>query len=192
MKRGVLRQRFLYLECHSGLDQACLSLLVYWEWIADKHWMFLDYDWGFVMLVDRLPLMMFFSWGWFFALPLIICLRLQKKIDSKPLWLRLLVLYVIFWLWDFLVEYSSTTCQLWVYHWEKEAMIGGILPWFIPAMVASANTLLYFGHKIALRYSTGKGWLQGFLIHFLTYNLIFIIQISIGWPIIQILGIRPI
>jgi len=57
-----------------------LGLCIPFEWLADRYWMFLDYDWSFVMLVDRLPLFMFFSWGWFYALPLIICLQLQKRL----------------------------------------------------------------------------------------------------------------
>jgi hypothetical protein len=163
-----------------------------YEWVADKYWMFLDYDWGFSMLFDRLPLMMPFAWGWFFALPLIFCLRFSSKIDALPLWLRITLLYGIFWLWDFLVEYSSTSYRLWVYHWTPGSMFGGILPWFIPVMVASANTLLYFGHKMALVFSSKKGWFQGFIIHLITYYIIFTLQVLIGWPLIILLGIKPI
>ena len=43
------------------------SLAFPFEWVADRYWMFLDYDWSFRMLVDRLPLMMPFAWTWFFA-----------------------------------------------------------------------------------------------------------------------------
>jgi len=168
------------------------SLAFPFEWGADKYWMFLDYDWSFRMLVDRLPLMMPFAWGWFFGIPLIVCLRFQDKIDAIPLWARWLVLYAIFWPWDFIVEYSSTTYRLWVYHWPEGSMIGGILPWFIPTMVATANTTLYFAHKIALRYSEGKGWFHGFSIHVLAYYLVFTLQVAVGWPLIRMMGIRPI
>ena len=124
------------------------SLAFPFEWVADNYWMFLQYDWSFWMLVDRLPLMMPFAWGWFFGIPLILCLQLQKKIDALPLWGRCLLLYVIFWPWDFVVEYASTTFGLWEYRlWPEKAMIGGILPWFIPTMVASANATLYFGPR---------------------------------------------
>jgi hypothetical protein len=162
------------------------------EWLADKFWMFLDYDWAFVMLVDRLPLMMPFAWGWFFALPLIICLRFQDRIDALPLVLRVALLYGVFFTWDIVVEYFSTSFLLWDYHWNKEAMIGGLLPWFIPLSVSFANTLLYFAHKIALKKSRDMPWIQGALTHASAYYIVFIIQISIGWSIIKILGIGPV
>ncbi len=168
------------------------TLLFPFEWIADKFWMFLDYDWGFVMMVDRLPLMMPFAWGWFMGFTLILCIHFQDKIDAMPLVLRVIFLYVIFWLWDLLVEYSSTSFLLWDYHWKKEHMIGGLLPWFIPTTVALANVMLYFGHKIALKKSSGKNWIQGFLIHLLIYYIVFIIHVAIGWPIIKIWGIEPV
>lgn len=168
------------------------SLAFPFEWVADNYWMFLQYDWSFWMLVDRLPLMMPFAWGWFFGIPLILCLQLQKKIDALPLWGRCLLLYVIFWPWDFVVEYASTSFGLWEYRlWPEKAMIGGILPWFIPTMVASANATLYFGHKVALKYSVGKQWLHGFVIHLFAYYIVFVIQVAVGWPLVRMMGMPP-
>jgi hypothetical protein len=70
-------------------------------------------------------------------------------------------------------------------------MIGGILPWFIPTMVATANTTLYFGHKIALKFSEGKGWFHGFLIHVLAYYLVLTLQVIVGWPLVKWMGVSP-
>ena len=167
------------------------TLLFPFEWIADKYWMFLDYDWGFVMMVDRLPLMMPFSWGWFFGLPLILCLRLENRIDALPPVLRVLLLFTVFFLWDVFVEYSSTSFHLWDYHWKKEAMIGGLLPWAIPIGVSFGSTLLYFFHKIALKKSKNTGWTRGFSIHVAAYYAVFIIQGSIGWSVMKLLDIQP-
>ena len=162
------------------------SLGIPFEWFADKFWMFLDYDLSFTMLVDRLPLMMAAAWGWFFALPLIVCLQLEDRIDRIPLGLRILTLYAIFWFWDVSVEFTSTGFGLWVYHWKKEAMIGGVLPWFIPTMVAPVNVGLYFAHKIALRRSAAEGWLRGLLTHTAAYYAVLIVQAAVGWPLVRL------
>lgn len=170
-------------------------LMFPFEWIADKYWMFLDYDWGFVMFpffFERLPIIMPLSWGWFFGVPLIICLLLKEKIDAIPLIGRIIVLYVVFFIWDFAVEYSSTGYALWDYHWNEAAMIGGILPWFIPLAVSFNNTLLYFAHNMALKKSESQTWIQGFITHFLAYLAVFVINVAIGWPLIKLLGIVPV
>lgn len=171
------------------------SLMFPFEWIADRYWMFLDYDWGFVMfpiLFERLPLMMPFAWGWFFGFPIIICMLFEKKIDVMPLVLRIVVLWAVFWGWDFWNEYVSTKSQLWDYHWSKEHMIGGILPWFIPFAVSFGNVLLYFAHKIALKKSRDQTWIQGFCTHFLAYLAVFLIQVCVGWPIVKLWGVAPV
>jgi len=143
------------------------------------------------MLVDRLPLMMPFAYGWFFSVPLIICLHQKEKIDSMPLLFQIIVLYAIFCIWDFAVEYSSTRYQLWNYHWPKTSMIGGILPWFVPFLVACANTALYYTHKAALRYSSGKKWGKGLLIHILAYYILFIIGGLVIWSCVAFMSIEP-
>lgn len=160
------------------------------EWLADHHWMFLHYDESFVMLFDGLPLMMPFAWAWFFAFPLIVCLDLEERIDSLPLWARILVLYGLFWCWDVFVEFASTSQGLWVYHWKKEAMIGGILPWFIPTTVAPVNVGLYFAHRGALRRSAAVGRFRGLLIHTAAYYGVFVVQAAVGWPAVRLPGIR--
>ena len=144
------------------------------------------------MLVDRLPLMMPFAYGWFFSFPLVICLRQKKRIDSMPLLFQIIVLYVTFCVWDFAVEYSSTRYQLWTYHWPKASMIGGILPWFVPLLVACANTALYYTHKVALTYSSGKKWVTGLLIHILAYYLLFIAGALVIGCCVGLMGIEPV
>ena len=160
------------------------------EWLADRHWMFLEYDQSFVMLFDRLPMMMPAAYGWFFAFPLLVCLLLERRIDRLPLGGRIVGLFVWFFLWDVCVEYSSTSYGLWVYQWKKEAMIGGVLPWFIPAAVAPVNVGLYFAHKMALARSAREEWFAGLLTHTRAYYLVFVIQLAIGWPLVRILGIH--
>jgi hypothetical protein len=58
-------------------------------------------------------------------------------------------------------------------------------------MVASANTTLYFGHKIALKYSADKQWLHGFFIHLIAYYIVFVIQVAVGWPLVRMMGLKP-
>jgi hypothetical protein len=186
----VCRNRREYWYAYIGC-----SLMFPFEWIADRYWMFLDYDWGFVMfpvLFERLPIIMPLSWGWFFGVPLILCIRFRDKIDAMPLIVRILVLYVIFFGWDFALEFSSTGYGLWDYHWHKEAMIGGILPWFIPFAVSFNNTLLYFVHNRALKKSETQAWIPGFVTHVLAYLAVFVINVAIGWPIIKLFGIVPV
>lgn len=142
------------------------------EWYAINYPNLMVYDIRYFMIFDRLPFWMIFAYGWFFGFPLVICLRLQDKIDAWPLWQRIVGIYTFFWVWDIVTEYSSTAVGFWVYYYPEEWMIGGILPWFIPTAVAFHNMLLYFGHKFALKYSSEKSWIHGFFIHLLTYYII--------------------
>jgi len=165
------------------------ALLFPFEWIGFSVFTFLDYDLRFTMLFDRLPLMIPFAWGWFMGGTLILCLHFSEKLDSVPLYAQVLLLYIIFWLWDFGVEYSSVGNNLWVYHWPKRLMIGGKLPWLIPFVVAIQNVANYFAHRIAQRYSIDKGWFQGFLIHLAGYYVVGTLTLIIGGLLYWTLGI---
>lgn len=68
-------------------------------------------------------------------------------------------------------------------------MIGGVLPWFIPTMVAPVNVGLYFAHKIALRRSAEEGWLRGLLTHAAAYYVVLIVQAAVGWPLVRLAAI---
>jgi hypothetical protein len=156
------------------------ALLFPFEWIGFRVFTFLDYDLRFTMLFDRLPLMIPFAWGWFMGGTLIICLSFSKKLDAMPLAAQVVWLYVIFWFWDFGVEYSSVGNNLWVYHWPQNFMISGKLPWLIPFVVAFQNVANYFAHRIAQNFSKDKAWFQGFLIHLLGYYVVGSLTLLIG------------
>jgi hypothetical protein len=165
------------------------TLLFPFEWIGFSCFTFLDYDLRFTMFFDRLPLMIPFAWGWFMGGTLILCLRFSNKLDAIPLYLKIIILYAIFWVWDFAVEYSSVGNNLWVYHWPKHLMIGGKLPWLIPFIVAIQNVANYFAHRIAQRYSEGTRWVQGFLIHLAAYYIVGVLTLFVGALVYWILGV---
>jgi hypothetical protein len=153
--------------------------------------MFLLYDWSFTMMFGRFPLMMPFAWGWFFAIPLVLMFRNKEKIDRLPLWVQIVGIYVIFFLWDFLVEFISTDFALWNYYWPDAHLIGGV-PWFIPAMVGTAVLMFYYGHIWLLKHSSDKSWGKGFLIHLGGYYAIGTIRAVVGWFItVKIMGLVP-
>ena len=140
------------------------------EWIPCAYIFFCNYNTDFVMAFDNWPIWMPTAYVWFYFIPLLICLRLKDKIDSVPLFWRVIMLYSIFWIWDFWVEYPATTIGHWTLGWNPESMIDGRLPWVTPTATAIGNVMVYFAHSIALKYSTPvKEWGKGFRIHLLAY-----------------------
>ena len=148
------------------------SLAFPFEWYAINYPNLMVYDISYFMVFDRLPFWMIFAYGWFFGFPLIICLRFQEKIDKRPVWQRVVGLFVIFCIYDFAVEYAGTAVGHWVYYYPESWEIGGILPWTIPLFVSMHNTFLYFAHKYVLKFSEKTEWIPGFLMHILTYYIV--------------------
>ena len=172
------------------------TLLFPFEFYGDKTWLQLDYSDHFVMLWQNFPAMMPFAWGFFFGLPLIIMMNLSKKIDSKPLWLQLLIIIPIFLIWDFVSEYAATSTGggSWRYWWPKEQMINGVFPWPIAGQVAAFNICLYYANKWALKQSVNvKSWWKGFFIHLTAYYFTFAFLCMLWWYFnCIILGVQPI
>lgn len=54
--------------------------------------------------------------------------------------------------------------------------------------VSAVSVALYFVHKIAFKYSTGKGWAQGFLIHVSAYYVLLIVHAAVGWSHMKLIG----
>jgi len=142
--------------------------------------------------MDRLPLMIPFAWAWFMGGTLIVCLLFSKTLNTMPIYLQIVVLYAIFWLFDFAVEYSSVGSNLWVYHWPTSLMLGGRLPWLIPTLVAVQNVGNYFAHGMALRHSEEVGMVPGFLIHLAAYYAVNVLLLVGGGLLYWALGITTV
>jgi hypothetical protein len=154
-----------------GYALLATSLLFFpYEWLADTYFMVMTYDPGFVMLGNlpgtQLPLMMFFAYGMFWGIPLMLCIRLREKIDAMPLAIRIGVLWAIFTLIDLGIEYTTTLPGLWTYYWPKSMMIGGVQPWVTPLLVSLWNLVLYFTQPVAQKLSDGRNWLAGLGVHY--------------------------
>ncbi len=167
------------------------SLVFPLDYISDKYALFLRYNEGFTMLFDRYPLFLLPAFGWFFSIPIILCLRLQNKIDALPLWRRVGLLFVAFLALGFIVEIPSASYSYYTYYWPSMWMINGVVPWSIPATDSVYLVMLYFAHKVALKYSANKRWIPGFLIHLGAYNAIFVLGITMSWLFVWTLGIKP-
>lgn len=153
-----------------GYALLATSLLFFpYEWLADTYFMIMTYDPRFVMINlpgTDLPIMMFFAYGMFWGVPLMVCMALRKKIDAMPLVVRIVVLWVIFTLIDLGLEYTTTLDGLWTYYWPKSMMLSGVQPWATPMLVSMWNLVLYFTQPLAKRLSDGKSWLAGLGIYY--------------------------
>ncbi|SNQ60633.1 conserved membrane hypothetical protein [Candidatus Methanoperedens nitroreducens] len=167
------------------------SLVFPLDYISDKYSLFLRYNEGFTMLFDRYPLFLLPAFGWFFALPTILCLRFKNKIDALHLWRRVGILFVVFLALGFVAEIASTSSGYYAYYWPSTWMINGVVPLSIPITDSIYLVMLYFGHKVAIEYSVNKKWISGFLIHIGTYYVVFALGILITWLFVWALGIKP-
>lgn len=84
-----------------------------------------------------------------------------------PLWKQLILLYAIFRVWDFGVEFPSTQFGFWNYYTNVKKI--GTLPWHVPFGLALVNTGLYYIHKFARERSEGKSFIKGLGIHAAIY-----------------------
>jgi len=139
----------------------------------------------------RIPLVMPLAYGWFYGLALILMLRNQKRIDALSLWKQLLILLAIFIVWDIILEYPSASMTSYKYCWPEKWMLHGLTPIFAPILMALSNVATYYVHKFALRYSKGKSWGRGLLIHILAYYSMFAVATLLLFLWVKILGIHP-
>lgn len=167
-----------------------LSTLIFFEWFADFHWMFYRYSDKFTFIFSHhfVPLFMFFAYGWFFGLMLIVNLQFEEKLDRLPFWGQVLLLYAIYFVWDFIVEFTFTQTKCWTYYNSAPSLKN--MPWIIPCIVAVASTGFYFIHKWARKYSVDKSWFKGFLIHVSFYWGFFGLFGAVGWVFMKIVGIH--
>ncbi len=174
-----------------------LGLCFPFEWWADWSYWHLLYSKDFIMFpavipfFDRLPLIMPFAFIFFYSLPLIITLRFQDKLDPLPVWRQFLTLFVIYLAWDVVVEYTSTFGHVYNYHVPEKWLIGGVLPVYLSACVSFTSVMTYFTHKLALKYSAGKSWGVGLLIHIGAYYVMFLVfeQLLLWTLVAKILGV---
>jgi hypothetical protein len=161
------------------------------EWISDNLWMFLQYDWSFTMMFGRFPLFMPFAWTWFFGLPLILLFRYEDKIDKLPLWVQIIGMWIVFFLWDFQLETISSGFGLWKYYWPEGYLFWGV-PLLVPIFVGISFLMYYYGHKYLRRFSAGRGWVAGIVIHVVGFQIMNIIRACVGWSIsVKLMGIVP-
>lgn len=167
------------------------SLLSPFEWFADYHLLYMTYSDDFKYLISRkfIPLFMFFAYGWFFSTTLIINLQFEEKLDRMPLWKQVMLLYGIFWVWDFGVEFPSTQLGFWTYYNNVKKF--GNLPWHVPFGLAGLNTTMYYLHKSARKRSEGKSWPGGLMTHIATYWSFLISAASIAKVVLDRRGHRP-
>ena len=164
------------------------SLLFPFEWFADNHMLYMKYSEEFTPLISHefMPLFMFFAYGWFFCTTLIANLRFEEQLDAMPLWKQISLLYAIFCVWDFAVEYSSTSYGFWTYSSNVKKI--GNLPWHVPFAVSIVNVSLYYLTKFARKRSEGKSWLEGFMIHVASYWTFMISGAALGKKLQKRLG----
>jgi len=164
------------------------SLLFPFEWFADNHMLFMKYSTEFTPLLshDFMPLFMFFAYGWFFSTTLIANLQFEKKLDAIPLWKQISLLYSIFCIWDFAVEYPACSYEFWTYSSNVKKI--GPLPWVVPFSVAVVNVGMYYVHKFARKHSADKSWLKGLAIHTAAYWAFLATGAAIAWKIRELNG----
>ena len=168
------------------------SLSFPFEWISDNIWMFLQYDGSFTMMFGRFPLMMPFAWTWFFAIPLLLMLRSEEKINKLPLWVQITGIFGVFFVWDFLVETSSSRFGLWTYYWPEEYLVMGV-PLLVPAFVAISFLMYFYGHKYLRRLSADKSWGKGLAIHIGGFYVMNTVRACVGYLVsVKLMQIHPV
>ena len=172
-----------------------VSLLFPFEWFAAHYYNLMVYNTDYVMAFGRIPLFMVLAFGWFWGFPIVICMLFDKKLSSWPRWKSFLILWLAFWVWDFVTEYSACGKGGWFYYWPHGEgwYINDLLPWLIPTTVSLINVVLYYSHRFLLTFSTGKSWIKGFLIHWFGYYVTLATMMFTLFMIFRgLLGVDPI
>ena len=166
-----------------------LATCFIWEWVADWSYWYLLYNREFTMMFDRLPMMMPFAFTWYFTLMLILCLENRHRLDAMHLWKQVLLLFVIFYVWDFFVEGTSTYLGVYKYHVDPGLKLFGILPWYTPVNVSYYSVALYYVHKFMLGKAEEKNWSwgKGCGIFLLGYHVYFAFNQILLYSIVRII-----
>lgn len=171
-----------------------MFLAIPFELIGDTYTMVMDYSWAFTMIPGtRMPVMMIFAYVMFFSVPYILAdAFLRPRLQKHSKVFEAVMVLLVFCIWDFVVEYSSTFNGLWTYYWPTELMIGGALPFTTPLLIMFFSVAFYYIWPIAERLSDGKGWWKGFLIHFGSIFVVFSALNTFILLILRFIGIMPI
>lgn len=163
--------------------------LFLFEYPMMKIVLFYHFSLDFGMLFDRMPWMLIFAHGWFWGLPLLICIGSRASINQIAPELRAVCLYVVFIMWDFLVEYPASLSGLLVFSkWSATMMINRILPAIVPIVVASFSVGLYFVNDNIQEKVKDKGWIRNYVGRIIGYNFLFAV-LSLIWATIVHIGI---
>lgn len=159
------------------------------EWFADNYWMYLNYNNHFLHMFGHFPLFQPFAWAWFFPLAILGLFSLERWTDKLPKVLSVVVVYLIAFAWDCLVEILACKVNLWAYWWPKGAFIPGTeLPWVIPVFTAIQTVGYYYVARWARnRYEKDPdvGWFKGFAFTYGGFVLVGIANAIVGFVFVH-------